>query len=227
VERIPLKPADPTALELEYQKLHGESTARVVPRYTPPAANAGKKKTDASGVAVVEEGEGEGPGWGADEEDDDEAANRQRLAEEEAERDPVRRAAIDKDPHNLRRYRTLPCTALRSPSSQHRIPLIWRLWWCSKRSEHLYLIVRKPRPSAEHDWGFPQGGFEADKDSKSLRATAERELAEECGAALHVHPMGNAPIGFFQYKFKPPVAAKLKFDGQKVCVDFGSCQRCA
>ncbi len=99
------------------------------------------------------------------------------------------------------------------------------VWWCdgvmvcggvcSKRADRLYLIVRKPRPAAEHDWGFPQGGHET-SDNHDLRLTAERELSEECGSGLHVFPMGNAPIGHLQYKFKPAVAAKLKFDGQKV-----------
>jgi 8-oxo-dGTP pyrophosphatase MutT (NUDIX family) len=85
-----------------------------------------------------------------------------------------------------------------------------------KRTERVYLVVKKDRPADEHDWGFPQGGVDNKHDNNSLRATAERELAEECGPELSVHPMGNAPIGHLQYKYKPEVVKKLNADGQKV-----------
>ncbi len=56
------------------------------------------------------EGEGASMGWGDDVEDADEIANRKRAQEEADDRDPKKRAAIDADFHNVRRY--APCIGL-------------------------------------------------------------------------------------------------------------------
>jgi hypothetical protein len=128
------------------------------------------------------ESEGSGPGWGGEDDQDE--------AEQESRR-RVAEEAAERDPAIRAKIDADPHHLRRS------------------LSESLYLIVRKPR--AEHEWGFPQGAWE-EADGASLRATADRELREECGSDLHVYSMGNAPIGFMQYKFSPEF--KKKAGGQ-------------
>jgi 8-oxo-dGTP pyrophosphatase MutT (NUDIX family) len=79
----------------------------------------------------------------------------------------------------------------------------------------LFLTVKKDR--AQHAWGFPQGGYEPDKDGEHLRNAAARELAEECGADLRVYFYGHGPIFHTEYLFDDAsVRAHHKADGTKV-----------
>lgn len=77
-------------------------------------------------------------------------------------------------------------------------------------AESLFLVVKKPRTA--HAWQFPQGGFEA-ADGDLLRATAERELHEECGP-LQAHFYGHAPMFHYSYLFADD--ARSDCDGTKV-----------
>lgn len=54
------------------------------------------------------------------------------------------------------------------------------------------------------------------KEGETLRQTAERIVREKCGTDLKVHFYGNAPIGFYKYKYpacerKDAVGAKVFF----------------
>lgn len=60
---------------------------------------------------------------------------------------------------------------------------------------------------------LPQGKW---NEGESLRQTAERIVSEKCGSDLKVHFYGNAPIGFYRYKYpsterKETVGAKVFF----------------
>lgn len=77
----------------------------------------------------------------------------------------------------------------------------------------LFLLVKKDR--AEHAWQFPQGGLEGDE---TLRAAAERELAEETAlshAGGDVYFLSNAPAGHLEYQY-PPEARRDGFEGARV-----------
>ena len=78
----------------------------------------------------------------------------------------------------------------------------------------LFLLVKKDRES--HAWQFPQGGWEEDKDGHSLRATAERELKEECGEDLPVYFVSNAPNAMYAYEFPPNIQESRNAFGAKV-----------
>jgi large subunit ribosomal protein L46 len=80
-------------------------------------------------------------------------------------------------------------------------------------STDLYLIVKKDR-GGDHEWQFPQGGYE-DADG-SLRATAERELSEELGSDLDAYYLSNAPSGMHAYAFPEEHRAKTGYFGAKV-----------
>lgn len=60
---------------------------------------------------------------------------------------------------------------------------------------------------------LPQGKW---NQGETLRQTAERIVAERCGSDLKVHFYGNAPVGFYRYKYpasdrKETVGAKVFF----------------
>lgn len=60
---------------------------------------------------------------------------------------------------------------------------------------------------------LPQGKW---NEGETLRQTAERIVSEKCGSDIKVHFYGNAPIGFYRYKYPMPdrkdtVGAKVFF----------------
>jgi large subunit ribosomal protein L46 len=58
---------------------------------------------------------------------------------------------------------------------------------------------------------LPQGKW---NEGETLRQTAERIVSEKCGSNIKVHFYGNAPVGFYRYKY--PVADRKETVGAKV-----------
>lgn len=58
---------------------------------------------------------------------------------------------------------------------------------------------------------LPQGKW---IEGETLRQTAERIVKEKCGSDLQVHFYGNAPIGFYKYKY--PASERKETVGAKV-----------
>jgi large subunit ribosomal protein L46 len=79
---------------------------------------------------------------------------------------------------------------------------------------YLYLIVKKDR--AQHQWQFPQGGYDRDKDGVHLRHTARRELAEECGKDMHLWWLGHSPVGWWAYPYPKEAQQHHNAPGAKI-----------
>ncbi|XP_052872444.1 39S ribosomal protein L46, mitochondrial [Anopheles cruzii] len=81
-----------------------------------------------------------------------------------------------------------------------------------KLEEALVLLVEQKLGNKNH-FLLPQTLHKA---GESMRATAERALKEFCGDTLQVTFYGNAPVGFYKYKYPPTarsdtVGAKVFF----------------
>ncbi|XP_065359431.1 large ribosomal subunit protein mL46 [Calliphora vicina] len=76
--------------------------------------------------------------------------------------------------------------------------------------ETLYLLVEHKLGSKNHLL-LPQGPR---LEGETMRQAAERVLREKCGDQLDVQFYGNAPCGFYKYKY--PVAARENSVGAKV-----------
>uniref|UniRef100_A0A2M4BWS9 Large ribosomal subunit protein mL46 n=1 Tax=Anopheles marajoara TaxID=58244 RepID=A0A2M4BWS9_9DIPT len=79
-----------------------------------------------------------------------------------------------------------------------------------KLEETLVLLVEQKLGNKNH-FLLPQGLHKA---GESLRETAERTLKEYCGDSLQVTFYGNAPVGFYKYKY--PAEARTSTVGAKV-----------
>ncbi|KAL5291788.1 MRPL46 family protein [Megaselia abdita] len=79
-----------------------------------------------------------------------------------------------------------------------------------KLEDILYLIVEQKLGTDSHML-LPQGKRE---DGESLRQTAERVLKTACGDQLKPTFYGNAPVGFYKYKY--PSKARKESVGAKV-----------
>jgi 8-oxo-dGTP pyrophosphatase MutT (NUDIX family) len=77
----------------------------------------------------------------------------------------------------------------------------------------IYLLVKKPRK--HNAWQFPQGGVDP---GETVLQAALRELEEECGSHIKVHPVESQPSCHYQYEFPPAFIAthKRKHTGAKV-----------
>ncbi|KFB53309.1 hypothetical protein ZHAS_00021616 [Anopheles sinensis] len=79
-----------------------------------------------------------------------------------------------------------------------------------KLEETLVLLVEQKLGNKSH-FLLPQGRHKA---GESMRQTAERTLKEQCGDALQVTFYGNAPVGFYKYKY--PASSRTETVGAKV-----------
>jgi len=74
------------------------------------------------------------------------------------------------------------------------------------------VLVVKQRLGSDSHWVLPQLPWQP---GESLRQTCERVVKETCGDNLKVQFLGNAPCGFYKYKF-PKQARKDGYIGAKV-----------
>lgn len=80
-----------------------------------------------------------------------------------------------------------------------------------KLEEILYLLVEQKLGDQKTHLVLPQGKRE---DGETLRQTAERVLKSACGDQLKTAFYGNAPVGFYKYKY--PTNARKESVGAKV-----------
>ncbi|KAG7171415.1 39S ribosomal protein L46-like [Homarus americanus] len=69
-----------------------------------------------------------------------------------------------------------------------------------------------PEPGTNHEWVLPQTPW---VPGETLRQTCERVVRESCGDDLQVKFLGNAPCGFYKYKY-PKNVHQEEFIGAKV-----------
>lgn len=81
-----------------------------------------------------------------------------------------------------------------------------------KLDETLLFVCEQKLDADEKRLLLPQAKW---KEGETLRQTAERIVKETCGTDLKVHFYGNAPVGFYKYKYQSPmnetVGAKVFF----------------
>lgn len=75
------------------------------------------------------------------------------------------------------------------------------------------MLVVKQSLNQSSPWIFPQTPHQS---GETLRQTAERVLQELCGESLKVRFLGNAPVGFYKYKFPKQMRGEGKPVGAKV-----------
>lgn len=81
-----------------------------------------------------------------------------------------------------------------------------------RKLDQTLLLVVKQKLGNDHRWILPQG---VRVEGETLRQTAERVLKEACGNKLKVQFMGNAPVGYYKYKY-PKVVRGNGICGAKV-----------
>lgn len=81
----------------------------------------------------------------------------------------------------------------------------------NRKLEETLVLLMEQKLGEKNYYLLPQGKHVA---GESLRQTAERVLKENAGDALQVTFYGNAPVGF--YKFKYPNASRQEAVGAKV-----------
>lgn len=81
-----------------------------------------------------------------------------------------------------------------------------------KLEDNLVLLV-KQKLGHEDFWILPQGLW---INGETLRETAERILLDLCGNGLNVRFYGNAPCGFYKYKYPKEKRAQSGIEGAKI-----------
>lgn len=81
----------------------------------------------------------------------------------------------------------------------------------NRKLEKTLVLLVQQQIGAEQHLLLPQG---ARCDGETLRQTAERVLRERCGDQIEAVVYGNAPCGFYKYKY--PKAARSETIGAKV-----------
>jgi len=66
-----------------------------------------------------------------------------------------------------------------------------------KLDSNLILVI-KQKIGNDHRWILPQA---VHQEGESLRETAERAFSEICSSPVKMQMMGNAPVGYYKYKY--------------------------
>ncbi|XP_042217580.1 39S ribosomal protein L46, mitochondrial-like [Homarus americanus] len=82
----------------------------------------------------------------------------------------------------------------------------------SRSLERSLVLVVKQKLGTNHEWVLPQTPW---VPGETLRQTCERVVRESCGDDLQVKFLGNAPCGFYKYKY-PKNVHQEEFIGAKV-----------
>ncbi|XP_018399033.1 PREDICTED: 39S ribosomal protein L46, mitochondrial [Cyphomyrmex costatus] len=80
-----------------------------------------------------------------------------------------------------------------------------------KLDKNLLLLIQQ-RIGNSHYWIPPQG---IRKEGETMRQTAERVLQDACGTKIKVKFYGNAPIGFYKYKYPKKICEQGSY-GAKI-----------
>jgi len=80
-----------------------------------------------------------------------------------------------------------------------------------KLDSKLVLLIKQKLGDKSH-WVMPMRPWQ---QGESMRKTAERTLVDLCGNKLSARFMGNAPLGFYKYKY-PRASAAQGYTGAKV-----------
>ena len=83
--------------------------------------------------------------------------------------------------------------------------------WNRSLDRSLAFVVQQEKCGSR--WIFPHG---IRAEGETMRQTAERVLQESCGGDLKVQFYGNAPSGYFKFKYPQNVREKEGVDGDKV-----------
>lgn len=82
-----------------------------------------------------------------------------------------------------------------------------------RKLEENLILVTKQKLGNEHFWILPQGLW---TNGETLRETAERILKESCGNNINVRFYGNAPCGFYKYKYPKKKREQTDVQGAKI-----------
>jgi len=75
------------------------------------------------------------------------------------------------------------------------------------------LLVTKQKLGKNSYWVLPQG---IRQEGETMRQTAERVLRENCGSNLQTKFLGNAPCGFYKYRYPKSVRPNKESVGMKI-----------
>ncbi|XP_067002676.2 large ribosomal subunit protein mL46 [Anabrus simplex] len=81
-----------------------------------------------------------------------------------------------------------------------------------KLDQHLVLVVQE-KVGNEYHWLLPQGVRE---EGETMRQAAERILKQKCGENLKSSFLGNAPCGFYKFRYPRTIQGENKPIGAKV-----------
>lgn len=90
-----------------------------------------------------------------------------------------------------------------------------------KLDKHLILLVNQK--IGNKSYFLPPQGLR--QDGETLKQTAERVLKEHCGTEVKAQIYGNAPSGFYKYKYPKEVQSKTDTAGAKVFIYFARLQK--
>lgn len=83
--------------------------------------------------------------------------------------------------------------------------------WNRRLDSSLIFVVQQE--TSGYRWIFPH---RVHAEGETMRQTAERAIEESCGKDLQVQFYGNAPCGYFKFKYPRNVREQKGVDGDKV-----------